>query len=388
MANSTIPPSGGAAKAPVKPFVLCILDGWGERQARDHNAIALAHTPTWDRLRATCPTARLQASAGDVGLPEGQMGNSEVGHMSLGGGRVVMQDLPRIDAAIADGSLARRPALTDFIGRLRDGGGVCHLMGLLSPGGVHSHQNQMAALARLVGCVGVPVAVHAFLDGRDTAPASAAEYVRRFLDDVADVPGVAVATVTGRYYAMDRDHRWERIEKAYDTLVEGRGEAAIDPIGAIEASYAADITDEFVLPTVIGAYAGMKDGDGLLMANFRADRARHILDALTDDAFTGFERRRKVAFGPCLGMVEYSEALAGGFTALFAPEPLDNILGQVIADAGLEQLRIAETEKYAHVTFFPQRRPRGGFPRRGAHHGALAQGSPPMMRNRRCRPLS
>ena len=159
MANSTIPPSGGAAKAPVKPFVLCILDGWGERKARDHNAIALAHTPTWDRLRATCPTARLQASAGDVGLPEGQMGNSEVGHMSLGGGRVVMQDLPRIDAAIADGSLARRPALTDFIGRLRDGGGVCHLMGLLSPGGVHSHQNQMAALARLVGCAGVPVAV-------------------------------------------------------------------------------------------------------------------------------------------------------------------------------------------------------------------------------------
>ena len=296
--------------------------------------------------------ARLQASATDVGLPEGQVGNSEVGHMSLGGGRVVMQDLPRIDAAIADGSLARRPALTDFIARLRDGGGVCHLMGLLSPGGVHSHQEQMAALARLVGDAGVPVAVHAFLDGRDTAPASAVRYVQHFLDDVAEVPGVAIATVTGRYYTMDRDQRWERVEKAYATLVDSRGEAAADPIGAIKASYAADITDEFVLPTVVGAYAGMKDGDGLLMANFRADRARQILDALTDDAFTGFVRSRKVAFGPLLGMVEYSESLAGAFTALFAPEPLDNILGQVIADAGLWQLRVAETEKYAHVTFF------------------------------------
>ncbi len=352
MVNSNTPPAGGAQKPFVKPFVLCILDGWGERRASDHNAIALAQTPNWDHLRASSPMARLQASAEDVGLPKGQMGNSEVGHMSLGGGRVVMQDLPRIDAAIADGSLARRPALTDFIARLRDGGGTCHLMGLLSPGGVHSHQDQMAALARLVNFAGVPVAVHAFLDGRDTAPASAAEYVRRFLDDVADVPGVAIATITGRYYAMDRDHRWERVEKATAALVDGRGEAADDPIGAIEASYAADVTDEFVLPTVIGAYAGMKDGDGLLMANFRADRARHILDALTDDAFTGFERRRHVAFGPLLGMVEYSASLAGAFTALFAPEPLNNILGQVIADAGLEQLRIAETEKYAHVTFF------------------------------------
>ena len=352
MSNSKTTPIGGPAKSFVKPFVLCILDGWGERQARDDNAIALAHTPTWDRLRATCPMAQLQASSTDVGLPEGQMGNSEVGHMSLGGGRIVMQDLPRIDAAIADGSLARRPALTDFIARLRDCGGVCHLMGLLSPGGVHSHQNQVAALARLVGDAGVPVAVHAFLDGRDTEPAGATGYVGRFLDDVADLAGVVIATVTGRYYAMDRDQRWERIEKAYATLVDGRGEAAVNPFGAIEASYAAGITDEFILPTVVGAYAGMKDGDGLLMANFRTDRARQILDTLTDDAFTGFERPRKVAFGPCLGMVEYSESLAGAFTSLFAPEPLANILGQVISDAGLEQLRIAETEKYAHVTFF------------------------------------
>ena len=348
MSNSETPPANGTAK----PFVLCILDGWGERQARDHNAIALAHTSNWDRFRANCPMARLQASAGDVGLPEGQMGNSEVGHMNLGGGRVVMQDLPRIDAAMADGSLAQLPALTDFIAQLRDGGDTCHLMGLLSPGGVHSHQDHMARLARLLGEAGVPVAVHAFLDGRDTPPASAAGAVSRFLDDVADVPGVAVATVIGRYYAMDRDQRWERVEKAYAALVDGRGEAAANPVGAIEASYAAETTDEFVLPTVVGAYDGMKDGDGLLMANFRADRARESLDALTDDAFEGFPRRRKVVFGPLLGMVEYSESLAGTFASLFAPEPLDNILGQVVADAGLKQLRIAETEKYAHVTFF------------------------------------
>ena len=352
MSNSETPPADGAAKSFVKPFVLCILDGWGERQERDHNAIALAHTPNWDRYRASCPMARLHASAGDVGLPEGQMGNSEVGHMSLGGGRVVPQVLPRIDAAIADGSLARLPTLTDFIARLRDGGGACHLMGLLSPGGVHSHQDQMAALARLVGEAGVAVAVHAFLDGRDTPPASAAGYVRRFLDDLADVPGVAIATVAGRYYAMDRDRRWDRVEKATAALVDARGEAAADSIGAIEASVARDVTDEFMLPTVIGAYTGMKDGDGLLMANFRADRARQLLDALTDDAFAGFGRPRKVAFGPLLGLVEYSEPLARAFASLFPSQPLDNTLGQVVADAGLGQLRVAETEKYAHVTFF------------------------------------
>jgi 2,3-bisphosphoglycerate-independent phosphoglycerate mutase len=280
------------------------------------------------------------------------MGNSEVGHMNLGGGRVVTQDLPRIDAAIADGSLAHRPPLTDFIARLGDGGGTCHLMGLLSPGGVHSHQDQMAVLARLMGEAGVAVAVHAFLDGRDTPPASAVGAVRRFLDDLADLPGVAIATVAGRYYAMDRDQRWERTDKAYAALVDGRGEAASEAGGAIEASYAADVTDEFVLPTVIGAYAGMVDGDGLLMANFRADRARQILDALTDDAFDGFQRRRRIAFGPLLGMVEYSESLARTFATLFPAAPLDSILGEVVADAGLGQLRIAETEKYAHVTFF------------------------------------
>jgi 2,3-bisphosphoglycerate-independent phosphoglycerate mutase len=352
MSESRTPPADGAARPLVGPFVLCILDGWGEGQAGDDNAIALAHTPNWDRFRATGPMARLQASAGDVGLPEGQMGNSEVGHMNLGGGRVVMQSLPRIAAAIADGSLARQPALTDFIARLGDGGGTCHLMGLLSPGGVHSHQDHMAVLARLVGEAGVPVAIHAFLDGRDTPPASAVAIMRRFLDDLAGAPGVAIATVSGRYYAMDRDQRWERIELATNALVDGRGEAAADPIGAIEASYARDVTDEFVLPTVIGAYAGMKDGDGLLMANFRADRARQILDALTDDGFTGFGRQRLVAFGPLLGLVEYSESLARAFATVFQSTPLDNVLGQVIADAGLRQLRIAETEKYAHVTFF------------------------------------
>ena len=200
-----------AAHAPPRPVVLCILDGWGEREERDQNAIALAETPIWDRLIATCPRARLDASAGEVGLPPGQIGNSEVGHMNMGGGRVVMQDLPRIDAAIADGSLADSPALATFVERLGESGGVCHLMGLLSPGGVHSHQDHMVALARIVASAGIPVAVHASLDGRDTPPSSAHRYMGEFTTALGDIAGASIATVSGRYYAMDRDTRWDRV---------------------------------------------------------------------------------------------------------------------------------------------------------------------------------
>ncbi len=348
MSNSEMPLSGGAAK----PIVLCILDGWGERRARDHNAIAIAQTPTWDRFQATCPTARLQASAGDVGLPEGQMGNSEVGHMNLGGGRVVMQDLPRIDAAIADGSLARLPALTDFITRLASNGGTCHLMGLLSPGGVHSHQIQMAVLARLVGEAGVRVAIHAFLDGRDMPPASAADCLERFAGNIDGLANVRVATVCGRYYAMDRDKRWDRVARAHDLLVDGAGTAAGSAVEAVRASYAAGVTDEFVEPVSVGGYAGMRDGDGILAANFRSDRIREILTALRDPAFDGFARNRTVLFAGAVGVVEYSTALNPLVGAMFPPVPLDDILGALVSRAGLRQLRIAETEKYAHVTFF------------------------------------
>lgn len=334
------------------PVVLCILDGWGHRAARDANAIALADTPNWDRLIATCPHALIDASATAVGLPAGQMGNSEVGHMNIGAGRVVMQDLPRIDASIADGGLARSPALLSLIDALKRTGGACHLLGLMSPGGVHSHQDHIAALARLVAEAGLPVKVHALLDGRDTPPRSALDYVRAFEAAVADLDQVTIATVSGRYYAMDRDKRWDRVATGYAALAGGDGPRASAAIEAVETSYAADTGDEFVLPTVIGDYAGMADGDGVLMANFRADRAREILAALLDPAFDGFARAKTVSFAAARGMVEYSAALAKFMEPLFPPIDLHQTLGEIVAERGLSQLRVAETEKYAHVTFF------------------------------------
>jgi len=276
------------------------------------------------------------------------MGNSEVGHMNIGAGRVVVQDLPRIDAAVESGALARAPALGRFIEALKASGGTAHVMGLLSPGGVHSHQRHMACLANAIQDAGVPVAVHAFLDGRDTPPRSAAEFLR----DFQSATRAPIATVSGRYHAMDRDRRWERTARAYEAMVAAKGARAPDAMGAIERAYAADVGDEFVAPTVIGAYPGMADGDGLLMANFRADRARQILHALLDPAFDGFPRDRVVNFAAALGMVEYSTALNAFLETLFEPLDLRATLGEVISEAGLRQLRIAETEKYAHVTFF------------------------------------
>ena len=335
-----------------KPVVLCILDGWGERAETENNAIALADTPNWDRLVAEMPRSRLQASALNVGLPEGQMGNSEVGHTNLGAGRVVMQELPRIDAALADGSLASGPILGDFIKALKDSGGACHLMGLLSPGGVHSHSDHVLGLAKIVAGAGVPVVVHAFLDGRDTPPKSAAGFMKDFMRSIEGFEGIRIGTVSGRYYAMDRDNRWDRVTRAYDCLVDAHGEKAADPLCAIQASYDAGTADEFVLPSVIEGYNGMKDGDGLFMANFRSDRAREILAALVDPDFDGFSRSRTVRFAAKTGLVRYSRDLEPFLTVLFPPTELKNILGEVVAEAGLKQLRIAETEKYAHVTFF------------------------------------
>jgi 2,3-bisphosphoglycerate-independent phosphoglycerate mutase len=334
-----------------RPVVLCILDGWGHSDRNEANAVRLANTPVWDRLMETCPHALIDASETFVGLPKGQMGNSEVGHMNLGAGRVVMQDLPRIDKAIAESELTRNPQLRTFIERLRQSGGVCHLMGLMSPGGVHSMQDHIAALARIVAEAGVPIAVHAFLDGRDTPPSSARGYLEAFLTATNTLPRLSVATIDGRYYAMDRDKRWDRTRLAYDAIVDGRGESAADPLSAIDAAYARGETDEFVRPTVIDGYAGMRDGDGVLMANFRADRVRQILGALVDPDFDGFERRR-VNLAAAAGMTEYSASLNAHLLTLFPPESLDKVMGQVVAEAGLTQLRIAETEKYAHVTFF------------------------------------
>ena len=339
-----------------RPVVLCILDGWGHRAERTDNAIALAATPAYDTLMSKCPHALLETSGAEVGLPAGQMGNSEVGHTNIGAGRVVLQDLPRIDAAIADGTLAQAPALADLIAALKASGGRCHLIGLVSPGGVHSHQDQMAALARIVAGAGVPVAVHAFLDGRDTPPRSAGDHMRRFMESIDGTDGITMATVTGRYWAMDRDTRWPRVERAYNAIVSADGRTAADAHAAIASAYQAGTSDEFVEPTVIDGYGGANDCDGLLMANFRADRVREIVSALADPGFEGFARtpvtRAPVKWAAACGMVEYSQALNAHLTALFAPVELANTLGEVVDRAGLRQLRIAETEKYAHVTFF------------------------------------
>ena len=335
-----------------RPLVLCILDGWGERQKADDNAIEIARTPNWHGLKARWPHAQLQASEHYVGLPDGQMGNSEVGHTNIGAGRVVLQDLPRIDAAIAEGKRATMPGLCDFIGKLKESRGTAHLMGLMSPGGVHSHQRQIAALARILAEAGVPVAVHAFLDGRDTPPKTAVLYVRQFQEDVAGLRDLRIATLCGRYYAMDRDKRWDRVEKAYRAIVAGVGERTDDPLQAVEAAYARAETDEFVTPTAIAGYVGMRDGDGLLIANFRADRIREIATALLDPEFSGFTREKRVAFCAALGLVEYSTELNRFLATLFPPENLNDSFGEVVSRAGLTQLRVAETEKYAHVTFF------------------------------------
>jgi 2,3-bisphosphoglycerate-independent phosphoglycerate mutase len=298
---------------------------------------------------AEAPHALIDASELHVGLPEGQMGNSEVGHMNIGAGRVVVQDLPRIDAAIRSGELAQNPALLDFIAKLKASGGRCHLMGLLSPGGVHSHQAHMSTLARRLAKAGIPVLIHAFLDGRDTPPESARGFLADFVRETPDIP---IATVGGRYYAMDRDKRWERLALAYAALVAAEGLEAKNADEAVATAYGRGETDEFVMPTVIGSYDGMRDGDGLLMANFRADRMRQIAGALLDPDFAGFERKRRPRFAAALSMSEYSVELRRFHEVLFPPQDLSDTLGELLSKAGKHQLRIAETEKYAHVTFF------------------------------------
>ncbi len=339
--------------APPRPVVLCILDGWGHRAESANNAIARAQTPVWDRLTATCPYALGEASEQFVGLPGGQMGNSEVGHMTIGAGRVVLQDLLKIDAAVADGSLARRPAFGRFVDALKRSGGTAHVMGLMSPGGVHSHQDHIVAVARELAARAIPVAVHAFLDGRDTPPQSAkGRYIPNFKEKTSVSESVRIATVTGRYYAMDRDKRWERTESAYRILVDGDGQQVNSTDEAIVYVKVLHESDEFVQPTAIGDYRGMADGDGVFMANFRADRVRQILSALLDPDFGGFDRPQPAKFAAALGMSEVSGRHNAWMDTLFPPEAPANVLGEAVAAAGLKQLRIAETEKYAHVTFF------------------------------------
>ena len=334
-----------------KPVVLCILDGWGIGPDPATSAPAQADVPTFNRLWATCPHSTLTTFGPDVGLPTGQMGNSEVGHTNIGAGRVVAMDLGQIDLAIEDGSFATVPALREFIAALQASGGTAHLAGLTSPGGVHAHQAHLLEAARIIAAEGVPVAIHAITDGRDVAPSSAAAQLAGV--EAALPPGARIVTVTGRYFAMDRDNRWERVAQAYGAMVHGTGQAqAASAQQAIAVAYAAGKTDEFLPATVIGGYGGMKDGDGLFFLNFRADRAREILAAIGAPDFDGFAPGPRPHLVARLGMVDYSEAHNAYMTTMFPKQDIVNTLGEWVAKQGLRQFRLAETEKYPHVTFF------------------------------------
>jgi 2,3-bisphosphoglycerate-independent phosphoglycerate mutase len=339
--------------APVrpKPVVLLILDGWGHREEPEDNALAQAELPNWHRLLATCPHALVHTEGRHVGLPDGQMGNSEVGHMNLGAGRIVYQDLTRVDAAIEDGSFFANIELNAACQDAIASGGTLHVMGLLSPGGVHSHESHVFAMLQLAKRAGVPrVAVHAFLDGRDTPPRSA-EASLRALQTVCDTLGNArIASVGGRYFAMDRDKRWARVRLGWDVIVEATGEhRAPDALAALQAAYARGENDEFVAPTVIDGASPMRDGDAVVFMNFRADRARQLTAAFVDPGFDGFIARRP-ALSRFVCLSEYDAKLPAPLA--FAPDDLRHTFGEIVAGAGLTQLRIAETEKYAHVTFF------------------------------------
>ncbi|WP_425040726.1 2,3-bisphosphoglycerate-independent phosphoglycerate mutase [Primorskyibacter sp. S187A] len=333
-----------------KPVVLCILDGWGLRDERDANAPVLAQTPHFDDLMATCPNATLVTFGPDVGLPTGQMGNSEVGHTNIGAGRVVAMDLGQIDLAIEDGSFAQNTALLAFIDTLKSTGGTAQLMGLSSPGGVHAHQDHIAEAARVIAGAGVPVQIHAITDGRDVAPQSAEAQLAEL--DAALPVGAHIGTVIGRYFAMDRDNRWERVQKAFELFVSGQGSTAADAVSAVRAAYASGQNDEFIEPVVLDAYTAPSSGDGVLFLNFRADRAREILSALADPAFEAFDASARPDWGQATGMVSYSDAHDQFMQTLFPKRELVNTLGEWVAKQGKTQFRLAETEKYPHVTFF------------------------------------
>ncbi len=337
---------------PIKPVVLCILDGWGNGEPTVNNAIKMAMTPHYDKILLECPKSTLLTSGESVGLPDGQMGNSEVGHMNIGGGRVVKQDLPMIDETIKQNELANIETLKISIAALKQSGGTCHILGLLSPGGVHSHQDHMAALAREYSNAGVPVAIHGFTDGRDVPQKSALKFIEKFEKDIANLKNATIATISGRYYAMDRDNRWDRVSLAHNAISIANGESAVSAIDAVNYAYQNQLTDEFILPTIIGPYRGMKNGDAVVMANFRADRAREIMATFVDPDFDGFKKPKSIKFASALGMTKYSDMLSQYLSCLFPSDPLKGTLGEIIEKHNLKQLRIAETEKFAHVTFF------------------------------------
>ena len=333
-----------------KPVVLCILDGWGLSEHREGNAPLLAKTPTVDRIMATCPNATLITHGPDVGLPRGQMGNSEVGHTNIGAGRVVAMDLGQIDLAIEEGTFEKNQPLLDFEDRLKASGGTAHLMGVVSDGGVHGSLSHMIAAAKALDAAGVPVVIHALTDGRDVAPRSALGYFETL--EAALPEAVKIVTVTGRYFAMDRDNRWDRVEKAAAAILRGEGLAADTAQNAVQEAYARGEDDEFIQATVLGDYSGAKDGDALFCLNFRADRAREIMAALGDPAFEDFAVGQRPNWSSIMGMAQYSKAHVAYMTTMYAKPELANTLGDWVAKKGLRQFRLAETEKYPHVTFF------------------------------------
>ena len=335
-----------------KPLALIILDGFGNNPSDYGNAIHAAKTPNLDKLFETCPHTLIGASGMDVGLPDGQMGNSEVGHTNIGAGRVVYQELTRITKSISDGDFFQNEALCGAVENCKKNGSALHLMGLLSDGGVHSHNKHLYGLLELAKRAGLEkVYVHCFMDGRDVPPSSGKEYVEELMAKMKEIGVGKIASVMGRYYAMDRDNRWERVEKAYAAMVYGEGETAECPVCAMEKSYAADVTDEFVVPVVCDKDCCIRENDSVIFFNFRPDRAREITRTLVDPDFAGFERRN--GFFPLyfVCMTQYDAAMPNVHVA-FKPQSLANTFGQYISDHGLTQLRIAETEKYAHVTFF------------------------------------
>lgn len=332
-----------------KPVILTILDGWGLSDTREANAPALADTPNMDRLMRDCPNATLITHGPDVGLPTGQMGNSEVGHTNIGAGRVVAMDLGQIDLAIEDGSYFENEAILAFADRVKAAGARAHLFGVISDGGVHGHLAHVLATAKLLTEKGLGVVIHAITDGRDVPPKSADGFIDALAADLPE--GATIGTVIGRYYAMDRDNRWDRVETAYRAIVDGRGDTASTPAGAVEQAWDAGKTDEFIPATVIDGYEGMASGDGFFCLNFRADRAREILAAICAPDFDGFERTAP-ELSARLGMVEYSDAHNAYMETAYPKRKIVNTLGEWVAKHGLTQFRLAETEKYPHVTFF------------------------------------
>lgn len=336
-----------------RPVVLCILDGWGIGDGGEYDAIATADTPCFDQMMSGCPNTTLNTFGEHVGLPDGQMGNSEVGHMNIGAGRVVMQFLPRVTKAFADDEVRELTAVRETVAELKASGKACHIMGLLSDGGVHAHMDHMIALAKITSDAGIKTHIHAFTDGRDCPPESGKAFVSEAEAQIAGDDNISLSTICGRYYAMDRDNRWDRVQRSYGAIINAKGKGVSDAAKAIQESYEAGVSDEFIEPVIMGGYEGFNEGDAIIFANFRNDRARELLQAMLYEEFDGFERSGgKPDISKALGMVEYSDELNGLMDILFLPVEHKNILGQVLADNGLTQMRMAETEKYPHVTFF------------------------------------